>query len=179
MENCLVTIAQLFNEAKITWALGASMLLYYKGLVSRPNDLDLVVNKADQVRVEEILAELGIKRPANPHSQYATEYFAEFLIGDIEVDVMAGFRINIGDLQVEYYLEPENFEELRVAGTTIYLCPLEDWFVLYNLMSKRESKVQVIRGYLVEHGMDGALLESWLSRDLPPRVWQEIQGLLR
>ena len=46
----LQKIAHRFNEANIEWALGASMLLYFKGIISEFHD-------AEQVRT--ILSEMG------------------------------------------------------------------------------------------------------------------------
>ena len=37
----LQKIAHRFNEANIEWALGASMLLYFKGIISEVHDIDL------------------------------------------------------------------------------------------------------------------------------------------
>ncbi len=36
----LQKIAHRFNEANIEWALGASMLLYFKGIISEFHDID-------------------------------------------------------------------------------------------------------------------------------------------
>ena len=38
----LQKIAHRFNEANIEWALGASMLLYFKGILSEFHDIDSV-----------------------------------------------------------------------------------------------------------------------------------------
>ena len=43
----LKEIAQRFNTAYITWALGASMLLYFKGITSTFNDIDLMISNDD------------------------------------------------------------------------------------------------------------------------------------
>ena len=39
----LKRIAQRLNEAHVQWALGASMLLYFKGITSALHDVDLMV----------------------------------------------------------------------------------------------------------------------------------------
>ena len=44
----LQKIAHRLNEAHVQWALGASMLLYFKGITSAFHDIDLMV--ADMTR---------------------------------------------------------------------------------------------------------------------------------
>ena len=43
----LQKIAHRFNEANIEWALGASMLLYFKGIISEFHDIDLMISDHD------------------------------------------------------------------------------------------------------------------------------------
>ena len=47
-------IAHTFNEANITWALGASMLLYFKGITSEFRDIDIMVANEDITSAKEI-----------------------------------------------------------------------------------------------------------------------------
>lgn len=54
----LQKIAHRFNEANVEWALGASMLLYFKGIVSEVHDIDLMVSIRDAELVREILSEM-------------------------------------------------------------------------------------------------------------------------
>jgi|LSQX01.1.fsa_nt_gb hypothetical protein len=178
LENCLVRVARRLNEENITWALGASMLLYYKGLVPRANDIDLVVAFEQLELADKVLHGLGQKQAPNQHKDYATRYFAEFVIDEVDVDVMAGFRIVTGGNVVEYVPDPGTFETLTLAGTTIYLCPLEDWYVLYLLMPHRLERVVAIKEYFLENGANETHLKAWADRDIPLAVSTEIRKLL-
>ena len=55
----LQKIAHRFNEANIEWALGASMLLYFKGIISEFHDIDLMVSVHNAEQVRTILSEMG------------------------------------------------------------------------------------------------------------------------
>ena len=55
----LQKIAHRFNEANIEWALGASMLLYFKGILSEFHDIDLMISVHDAEQVRTILSEMG------------------------------------------------------------------------------------------------------------------------
>ena len=178
MENCLVRIARRLNEENITWALGASMLLYYKGLVSRANDIDLVLSLEHIELADKVLQELGRKQAPYHQGDYATRYFAEFVIDGVDVDVMAGFRIITGDNVVEYVPDPGTFETLTLEGTSIYLCPLEDWYALYLLMPHRQERVATIRECFLNNGANETYLKAWADRDIPKAVSNEISKLL-
>ena len=177
MEDSLIKIARRFNAADITWALGASMLLHYKGLVLKPNDIDLVIALEDITCAQRILDELGVRKPLDFNANYATRYFAEYVIGGVDVDVMAGFRIITDETTVEYILNPKTFGTLNLKGTTIKLCPLEDWYVLYLLMPERGERVAAIKGYFLENGANREYLKAWAERDLPPVVTEQIREL--
>ena len=93
--HTLAEIARALNAEKITWAVGASLLLYFKGITSAFHDIDLMVADHDAECVRTILLEMGELRPSDPvpNPMYRTKTFMEFLIESIEVDVMAGFAI--------------------------------------------------------------------------------------
>ena len=91
----LQKIAHRLNEAHVQWALGASMLLYFKGITSDFHDIDLMVTDCDAECVRTILSEMGESFPSAsiPNPMYRAKTFMEFFIDSVEVDVMAGFAI--------------------------------------------------------------------------------------
>ena len=138
----LQKIAHRFNEANVERALGASMLLYFKGIVSEVHDIDLMVSIRDAELVREILSEMGELHPANPISDpmYRTKVFMEFTIASVEVDVMAGFAIvNEGKIY-DCSLYKEQIVERMTLGTEII--PLQSpilWCKYYRLMGRSEK----------------------------------------
>ena len=59
----LAKIAKFFNEEKITWAVGASLLLFFKGKTDHFNDIDLMVDEKDIEKVKTIMLEIGMVMP--------------------------------------------------------------------------------------------------------------------
>ena len=59
----LKRIAHRFNEAGLIWALGASMLLYFKHITPEFHDIDLMVADDDADRARQILCEMGTLQP--------------------------------------------------------------------------------------------------------------------
>ena len=78
----LKKIAHRFHAAQIEWALGASMMLYFKGLSPAFHDIDLMVSEQDVERAGAILSEMGKLCPPcrEPDPRYRTKVFLEFTI---------------------------------------------------------------------------------------------------
>ncbi len=141
----LKQIAHRFNEAHIIWALGASMLLYFKGITQEFQDIDLMVVNDDVERVRIILSEMGEIQPPNPNPKYRTKTFMEFIINSIDVDVMAGFSIISDGKIFDCSLQEEQIVEKMPLGTE--LIPLQSpllWREYYRLMGRTE-KVKMIK----------------------------------
>lgn len=142
--NVLSKIANELNKQDITWAVGASLLLYIKGKINSFHDIDIMVSEEDAERVKEILLDLGELQPPNPNTQYKTRYFWEMLIDGVDVDVMGGFSI-INDNKEHYFpLKREDIVEHTVINLQrIPLQSLTDWKMYYQLMGRME-KVRMI-----------------------------------
>lgn len=69
----LKKIAHRFNESNIVWALGASMLLYFKGIASDFHDLDLMIANTDVEYVRKILSEMGEIQPSESQFQISNK----------------------------------------------------------------------------------------------------------
>ena len=147
----LQRIAQRLNEAHVQWALGASMLLYFKGITSAFHAIDLMVADHDAECVRTILLEMGELRPSDPvpNPMYRTKTFVEFLIESIEVDVMAGFAIVHEGTVYDCSLREEQIVEKMPFGTEVI--PLQSpqlWCKYYRLMG-RPQKVDMIEKALL------------------------------
>ena len=68
--NLLKRIAHRFKEERIEWALGGSMMLYFKKIVPSFDDIDLMIFCSDVDRVRNILSEMGELKPENPKAKY-------------------------------------------------------------------------------------------------------------
>ena len=65
----LLKIAHRRNEAGVEWALGASMMLYFKDITSDFHDIDLMVVDRDAECVRTILSEMR-KKCLSPAKKY-------------------------------------------------------------------------------------------------------------
>jgi hypothetical protein len=142
--NLLSQIAKELNNKEVTWAIGASMLLYFKGIVSEFHDIDIMVTEECIDQTIEILSSFGIMQSPNPNVSYKTNHFIEFLVEGVEIDVMAGLVILNQEKEHRFTLTKENIKEFtEINGVRIPLQSLEEWRTYYHLMG-REEKVNLI-----------------------------------
>ena len=138
----LQKIAHRLNEAHVQWALGASMLLYFKGITSAFHDIDLMVADHDAECVRTVLSEMGELCPPDPmpNPMYRTKAFMEFFIDSIEVDVMAGFAIVHEGTVYDCSLREDQIVEKMLLGTEVI--PLQSprlWCKYYRLMGRPQK----------------------------------------
>ena len=133
-------IARALNEEGALWALGGSLLLYFKGRVDDFHDIDIMAGEADIERVKRRLCALGELLPPKPKPGYKTRHFLEFIIDGVEVDVMAGFVIVKDGVDYDCSLRPEQVaEQISLKGERIPLQRLSDWRRYYELMGRPEK----------------------------------------
>ncbi len=138
--DVLSKIAEQLNKENIIWAVGGSLLLYIKGKVTEFNDIDIMAAEEDVKRLKEILLTLGELQPPNPNVQYKTKYFLEFVIDQVEVDVMAGFVIVHGGKDYYFPLKVEDIKEYTtINAQRIPLQSLEQWKQYYELMGRTDK----------------------------------------
>ncbi|MCO7125050.1 nucleotidyltransferase family protein [Sporolactobacillus shoreicorticis] len=141
----LVKIAKALNQSGITWAVGGSSLLYFKGIAQKFNDIDIMIAEHDVAKVKALLNNHEKSRQGDFQTQYRSKFFGEYVIEGVDFDLIAGFTI-VNKNGVHYYpLDEANIKEIAVIDkTSIPLQSVEDWTTYYNLMG-RTDKVEMIK----------------------------------
>lgn len=140
----LTKIAHRLNAANITWAVGGSMLLYFKGIVSEFRDIDIMVKDEDAQAAKTILLSMGTLEPQKSSAKYKTKAFYEFTVDGVDIDVMAGFVIVKDSVDYDCSLnENEIAEHIILGNEKIPLHSVAVWRRYYELMEKPE-KVRMI-----------------------------------
>lgn len=139
--NGLVHFAKKLNSAKIRWSLGGSLLLYFEGLNSHVNDIDIVVHEDDYLALLEVLNEYDYIY-MEPNDSYLTEHFFSLKSEDIDVDIMINFKVVRND---KIYNYPFNIKkQISVDDTLIFLASLDEWHEAYLAMG-RIDKAKLIK----------------------------------
>lgn len=180
MYNVLSQIGKAFNENNVLWGVGASVLLHQHGLVEQPNDIDLLVAEKDIKKADELLSALGSKKAYENTGDYATEYFLEYHIQGVDIDVMCNLGIVHDEGVFHYVFDDQSIDQhVLINGVKIPFCTMEDWYVIYQLLRNRMSKVQMVEAFLKENGVKHPyLLERALKGQLTERVYNKIVYLI-
>ena len=155
----LAHIAETLNRERITYAVGASAMLYLRGVAESFHDIDLTVAEADAPRAIAALRTLGTMAPPEQSPGYLTRCFRTFEIDGVEVDLIAGMVIVSDGIAHDCPLRPEEIDETAdVCGVAVPLHALACWRRFYALMG-RKAKAKRIDIWLHERDMT-AVAES-------------------
>lgn len=147
----LAEIAKLFNEAKFTWALGASSMLYFNRIASEFNDIDIMIDDKDAPNAKQLLMSLGTLIDTVPGVNYRTKHFYEFTIDGVEVDIMGGFAIYKDGIVHDCSLKQTDIASYeQVNGQLVPLNSVYVWRGYYELMG-RDAKVALIDAFLAKN----------------------------
>ena len=173
-------IGEKLNKENILWGVGASILLNHYDMVNNPKDIDILVALEDIHKVDEILKPLGHKKVRELNDSYSTEYFNEYVINGIDIDVMSGLTLNHEEGKYTQIFDRASIvDKMDVDDVKIPLTSLEDWYIIYQLIPGREHKVSLIENYLLQNGVKNPmLLQRALKCALPLMVKYRSEKLL-
>lgn len=161
--SILTKIAEKFAKQKISWALGASGMLFIRGVVSDFNDLDLIIAKEDEKKALTILRKLGSEKKLTSKPEYCSEGFYNFMIDKIDIDVIVNFGILAHHQKYIFPLVNSSLDyAYSVNNVVIPLQTLNEWSYYYHLMG-RDHKVKLINGFLQQPNTYHALYSSPLG----------------
>lgn len=144
----LTQLADLLNRQKLRWAVGGSLMLYLRGVVSDFEDIDLFVTLEDAQQVIELLDQVATEQETVPSEQFQTVVYKKYLMDGVFIDVMAGFKVVVSDRVMDCSLTSETqLTRLIVYNQEVPLYTLSEFKNFYTYMN-RMSKVELIDAYL-------------------------------
>ena len=169
----LIKIAKEFNKSKIRYAVGFSSVLKYYGIVSKAQDIDIVVNEKDYNKAIEIMNNLGDKiEQEKKVNGFISNFFVEYKVDNVDVDLMSNIKITFGRGTYTYIFDRKSIgEKVMIDDTEVPLIAIEDLYVLYQLIDGKQEKVEMIEDYFKKNKVrHKALLKRTLSQELPLKV---------
>ena len=143
--NVLCRIAEALNSRNITWAVGASGMLYLNGIADTFHDLDIMVDESHIAEAKAILDTMGTLQERIPHPNFKTKHFLEYVIEGVEADVIAGFIITKDGEDHRLPFDASHIERIvTVKGQQIPLQSRSDWQHYYMLLD-RPNKAQMCK----------------------------------
>ncbi len=180
MLNALTDFAKECNAANLVWAVGGSLLLAQYGLVSRPNDIDILTDPESFAQAASIMKSIGEEQPRTDTPTFSTLHYRKYIVSNVMVDLMSGLAINHPYGQFRFFFDSASISgTMKTDGMEIPLASLEDWYVIYSLIPGRQAKADLIRTHLMTNGVRRAnLLSRILEAQLPPELKENIKQLL-
>ena len=148
MRNTLSYLGDILNKEKITWIVGGSIILNYYGITETVNDIDLIVDINDFQKVEHIIDSIGEKKEIQNNGIFKTEAYLKCVVNNIEIDIMATFKIKHNKGLYEYQLNDNAISKvIKINNVLIPLGTLRDWYDIYKILPGREDKVELLEEY--------------------------------
>ena len=144
----LSVLAADLNESDILWAVGASAMLFLRGIVREFRDIDLLVCEEDISTAQEILQRHGKQLPVGDDCRFGSRHYRKSEVDGVEIDLIAGFVVNAEDGQ--QHICPLQMEEVDgcvdVFDQAVSLHSVQTWYQYYTWMG-RADRVKTIEDY--------------------------------
>lgn len=171
----LKSLQSLFKSYAIDWGIGASYLMYYRGIDVPVNDCDILIAEKDIITAQKILSNRYEKLPQKSKSIFKSSYFQTYQSEFFSIDVIAGFTIYDDKNYFEYSFTKESID---IHPNDPYpLMYLEDWLMLYMTM-KRDFKVKLLDDYFKNHVINTERIKKLLKMNPSNRICNELKKYL-
>ena len=149
----LKKIATILNDNKVTWAVSASVLLYFYGIVDEFHDIDIMIDDEDSELVIKLMNQIGELQYSPYNSNFKTKHFLEYIIDDVDIDIMGGFIVVKDNIDYDCSLDINYIDShIKLDGIDIPLYSLKKWREFYFLIN-RENKVKLIDDYFIKDNL--------------------------
>ncbi len=147
MDNKLAVlrkVATALNAVDARWALGASAMLYLRGIVDNFGDIDIVVSGSSIECVAGCMDALGVRLPAKSTDKFSSACFMQYSVDSVDIDIICDFGIVCDGVVHSYELCDSDIDcTVALDGVAVPLHSVGVWRKFYFLMG-RDAKVQLI-----------------------------------
>lgn len=144
LKQILILFKKELEKSQINYALGGSLLLYFEGIETSVNDIDIIVDVSDHDKLQLILQKYHFKKKKQD-TKYKTEHFYTITINGIDIDIMLGFKVITKHSVYDF---PFNVDKtITINKESINLSSLDEWILAYHAMG-RLDKVNLIERHL-------------------------------
>lgn len=141
-----VEVLRILSEKlkSVKWVLVGSTNLVIQGINIEANDIDVLTDKEDAIKVGELLKEFEIKPVKFGEKYIFRSYNGLFAINGIEVEVMGELEELIdGEWISSYVDEFDNIVIFEFDNFEIPLASLEDELEDYKKMNRKKDQIKI------------------------------------
>lgn len=88
----LKTLVEKLKDQDIHWVFAGSVSLALQGVNVTPGDIDIITNKTDAYKINELLRDYETKKVEFRKGETYQSYLGEFYINSVKIEVMGEFR---------------------------------------------------------------------------------------
>ena len=158
----LKIVADAFRREGVSYAVGASCMLYLRGICSEFHDIDILVVKEDFAKACRILENFADEQI--PEHRYSS-YYRTYLFEDTEIDLIGEFILQGEDRSLK---RDTPADLLMLEDMQIVLDTADRWLRNYRLMG-REARVRQLELYFRNVPVN-------IRQSFGEKEWQEFCG---
>lgn len=143
IKTALFELAKELNQNSIIWGIGGSLLLFLKGYDTAVNDIDIIVHSKDANKLTKILSKYDLNE-TRYNEKYLTEYFYNFNIGSVSIDLMINFTIKHNQKIFTFDEEKISETKIMIEEQMISLSSVSEWKKAYYAMN-RKDKINLLK----------------------------------
>jgi hypothetical protein len=177
--DVLKKVADGLNLINCTWAVGGSVMLNFHGLVEIPNDIDILIDTKDTIKIKKFMDSIGENINLPSKEPFRTKEFFGYNVDNTIIEFLGDFKIKLEDEKIYRFILDEKaiVSTVNIDNSKIPITSIEDWAVAYTVMKDPKKRVPLLKKYFDENGIQYRyLLERNLQQDIPEYIKEEIRN---
>lgn len=175
-------LSKAFKEAGIGWGVSCSACLFFNGINDDFHDYDIVIAKGDSEKAIEVLRKIGIEENANNKRCFHSDYYGEFSVEGVDIDVICEFGVHTFGAHYIYNFDPQYATIIKIDDFEVPIIPEEAQWCLYSMMigwqPQRVFKRNLLTQYLKIMGVSHPqVFEEALKASIPYWLKDEIRKI--
>lgn len=144
MIDVLRIIVERLEKHNVKWLLAGSSSLALQDVKIEPNDIDILTNAEDALKLNNIFKEFMVRKVSFSRSDIFESYFGEFNILGVKVEVMGDLREKISGEWTSLKDRLENVEFVELDFFKVPVPPLDEQLAAYQKLN-REKDIEKIK----------------------------------
>jgi len=137
--DVLKFITKKFQDYGIYWVIVGSVSLTLQGLDLKPNDIDILTNKKDALKMNKLLEDYVMQPVKWSKNEEFDSYFGKFLINNVKVEIMGDLKIKMGGEWISLKNRLRSPKFIKIEGISLPVSPIKEQLEYYERRNKPKN----------------------------------------
>jgi len=137
--DVLKFITKKFQDYGIYWVIVGSVSLALQGLDLKPNDIDILTNKKDALKMNKLLEDYVMQPVKWSKNEEFDSYFGKFLINSVKVEIMGDLKIKMGGEWISLKNRLRSPKFIKSEGISLPVSPIKEQLEYYERRNKPKN----------------------------------------